>query len=437
MKNQMEALKKECYESMIEVTFPEKLGLLEEFRSIKIFNKSFLKDVSVLFIQHHLLPFIGRLEIMKMDGMKPENTWFVDIPYSTNDDVLKKIRNEYTIHEYPEPLSDPLENYSTYQLGRVKTVIRNIIKSNLKKLLVIDDGAYFIRAVHELFLTEPGIADILYNKTYVVEQTTRGHRYLEYEKYNGIQEILNIPIVSIAKSKTKREIEAPFIGIGCRRSIEENDRILSLVNNYNKATNKQLKVAIIGYGSIGSAVFESIKKMLQPPYNIDVVEIDYKKWPEIKMQQGNPLSELSNGGYDMLFGCTGTASFSWNDRNKVNQNGLLISVSSASIEFSRANYIEFANLYPDDPITIEIVEPSKGIHSDLLFEDKNCRFYFINSGFPVNFTGKKESLPGKFIQPTHALMYAASYQVLDQPRKGLQALKEEYDNWIYYNAFNF
>jgi len=437
MKDQLDTLKKECYESKIEEIFPARLGLLEEFRRIKIINKSFLKDVSVLFIQHHLLPLIGRLEIMKMDGMNPEKTWFIDIPYSTNVDVVQKIRNEYTSHEYPIPFSDPLENYTTGQMERTKTVIGNIIKSNPKKLLVVDDGAYFIRAVHELFIREPEIADILHNKTYVIEQTTRGHRYLEYEKYSAIQEILNIPIVSIARSKTKLEIEAPSIGIACRRSIEENDRILSLVNNYNNSTDKQLKVGIIGYGSIGAAVFESIKKILKPPYDIDVVEIDYKKWQEIKMQQGNPISELCNGGYDMLFGCTGTASFSWNDRNKVNQNGLLISVSSASIEFSRANYIEFADLYPDDPITVKVVEPSKGIHSDLLFEDKNSRFYFINSGFPVNFTGKKECLPGKFIQPTHALMYAASYQVLDQPKKGLQALKEEYDNWIYYNAFNF
>ena len=139
----------------------------------------------------------------------------------------------------------------------------------------------------------------------------------------------------------------------------------------------------------------------------------------------------------MLFGCTGHTAFGWNDRKKVNHNGLLISVSSASIEFSRSNYIEFANLYPDDPIDIKVVEPAKGIHSDLLFVDKSSSFYFINSGFPVNFTGKKECLPIKFIQPTHALLYAASYQVLNQPKTGLQPLNEEYDNWIYYNAFNF
>ncbi len=437
MQNLMEALKKECYESKIQEEFPESLGLLEEFRRIKIFDKSFLRDVSVLFIQHHLFPFIGRLKIMKKDGMIREKTWFIDIPYSTNKEVVKEILNEYTTHKYPKPFSNPLENYSDFQLERTKTVIREIIKSNPNKLLVIDDGAYFIRAVHELFIKEPEIVSILYNKTYIIEQTTRGHRYLQNIKYSTIKEILNAPIVSVARSKSKLEIEAPFIGIACATSIEQNDRILSLIKKFNESPDKKIKVGIIGYGSIGAAVYESIKKLIKPPYDIDIVEIDYRKWQEIKNRQGNPISELADDRYYMLFGCTGHTAFGWNDRKKVKHNGLLISVSSASIEFSRSNYIEFANLYPDDPITIEVVDPGKGIHSDLHFKGESSDFYFINSGFPVNFTGKKECLPLKFIQPTHALLYAASYQVLNHPKTGLHSLNEEYDNWIYYNAFNF
>ena len=78
MKHQLNTLKHECYNSIIESTFPTKLNLLEEFNRIKVFDKSFLKDVSVLFIQHHLSPFLGRLQRMKNDGMIPEKTWFVD-----------------------------------------------------------------------------------------------------------------------------------------------------------------------------------------------------------------------------------------------------------------------------------------------------------------------------------------------------------------------
>lgn len=440
MKNQIEALKEEFYKnSTIESGFPESLGLLEEFRRIKIIDKSFLKGVSTLFIQHHLSPLIGRIKIMQKDGMTPEKTWFVDIPYSTNKEVLTEIQDNYTVNKYPEQYLDPLENYTNAQITRTKTAIRDIIKSNPNKLLVIDDGAYFLRAIHELFVEEREIVDILNSKTYIIEQTTRGHRYLENTKYSAIREELNIPIVSIARSKSKLEIESPFIGIACDKSIENNYKIKELLEKYKNLDGEQLKIGIIGYGSIGASVFEAIKKLVDPPYDIDIVEIDFKKWEGIEKLKGNPLSDLTGNGYDMIFGCTGETSFEWKDRGKVNRDGLLISVSSATVEFSRHNYIEYAKLYPDDPIEITPEYPSKGIHSDLLFEsrDEDIRFYFVNSGFPVNFTGDQECLTRKLIQPTHALMYAACYQVLNQPKTGLQPLKEEYDNWIYYNAFNY
>jgi hypothetical protein len=437
MRDLMSVLKEECYRSEPENNFPENLGLLEEFRRIKIQDKSFLKDVSVLFIQHHLYPFIGQLKIMSRDGMIPQKTWFVDIPYSTNNDVVKKIQSEYTNHEYPKTITDPLLNYSETQKKRIKSVILDVVNSKPKKLLVIDDGAYFIQAIHELSMISHEIDEVLYNRTYLIEQTTKGHRYLQSEKYSAIKKKLNIPIVSIARSRSKLEIESPFIGIACKKAIEQNDHIMSKIKESAVSEKNNLRLGIIGYGAIGQVVYETLREMIKPQSIIDVIEVNVNKWQEIQNKKGNPLSELADTKYDMLFGCTGTVSFSWYERNKMNIDGLLISVSSSDIEFSRFNFIEFANLYPNDPITIKVLEPDKGIHSDLLFEDTDTRIFFINAGFPVNFTGGKECVPRKFIQPTHALLYAASYQVLNQPITGLQDLNPEYDNWIYYNAFNY
>ena len=215
MNHQLHALKQECLNAEIESDFPEGLRLLEEFNRIKIHDQTFLKDVSVLFIQHHLAPFIGRLEQMVKNGMHPESTWFVDIPYSSNDRVIKKIKSDFTSQSFPEEYKDPLKNYTTSQLERVKSTVREIIASNPKKVLVVDDGAYFIRAMHEIFISEAEIFYSLQNKVYIIEQTTRGHRYLKSKKYQTIIELLNTPIVSIARCKTKLDIESPFIGIAC------------------------------------------------------------------------------------------------------------------------------------------------------------------------------------------------------------------------------
>ena len=432
MDYQQNILKQECYSTKIETEFPEGLRLLEEFNRIKIQDQTFLKDVSVLFIQHHLAPFIGRLKQMKNNGMMPNATWFVDIPYSSNEKVISKIKNEFTSYDFPNQYKDPLDNYTKSQLERVKSTVREIIESNPSKILVVDDGAYFIRALHDIFISDAETLYSLQNKVYIVEQTTRGHRYLKSKKYQTIIEILNSPVVSIARSNTKLDIESPFIGIACIKSIERNQRIRSKLKS-----NKNLNIGIIGFGAIGEAVLQSVRKIAMKNKRMDVIEIDYTKWADIEKAGGNPISDFNKNKYDILFGCTGYKSFGWNDRIKVNNDGLLVSVSSASIEFSRQNFIEFANLYPDDPIEIEIAEPEKGIHSDLLFKNVDSRFYFINGGFPVNFTGERECLPLKFIQPTHALLYAASYQVLNQPRPGVHPLLDEYDYWIYYNAFYY
>ena len=74
--------------------------------------------------------------------------------------------------------------------------------------------------------------------------------------------------------------------------------------------------------------------MITSSNKIHVIEIDIKKWEEIKNHGGVPMAELTEMGYDILFGCTGYAAFHWNDRNKVNKDALLISVSSASVRIN-------------------------------------------------------------------------------------------------------
>jgi hypothetical protein len=69
---------------------PEELPLLEKLQHRLQGTKPFA-NIDVLYIQHHLGPLIGRLNAMKASGLDPHRTWFVDIPYSTNDDVVEKL----------------------------------------------------------------------------------------------------------------------------------------------------------------------------------------------------------------------------------------------------------------------------------------------------------------------------------------------------------
>jgi len=56
--------------------------------------------------------------------------------------------------------------YSNYQLRRAQELVRLLLRRQAKRLLVLDDGAYFLEAA-------VGFRERLHNLS-VVEQTTRG-----------------------------------------------------------------------------------------------------------------------------------------------------------------------------------------------------------------------------------------------------------------------
>ena len=74
---------KRFYEDKIPETIAKSLPLLDAF-SKEYFSPQLFANVDVLFIQHHLGPFIPKLKTMFQYGLQPSRCWFVDIPYSTN-----------------------------------------------------------------------------------------------------------------------------------------------------------------------------------------------------------------------------------------------------------------------------------------------------------------------------------------------------------------
>jgi len=96
---------------------PENLSLLEELQHRLRKTKPFA-NIDVIFIQHHLGPFIGRLHAMIASGLDPNRTWFVDIPYSTNPVVVGKLGElGFSVQQRTERFDDPLSRYGS---GRVQ-----------------------------------------------------------------------------------------------------------------------------------------------------------------------------------------------------------------------------------------------------------------------------------------------------------------------------
>jgi S-adenosylhomocysteine hydrolase len=410
---------------------PENLPLLEVFQEVFPAPGSFV-DVDALFIQHHLGPFVPRLKAMFLDGLDPETCWFVDIPYSTCEAARSGIlqlgcpRGQATT-----AFSDPLSEYSKEQALRVAFIVQRIAERKKKdRLLVVDDGAYFARHLWSLSLHQPELLEAFKN-TCVIEQTTRGHRFLVSHEGQKIIETCNLSVVSIARCHTKCNLEGYFIGAAVARALKTALGIDRMANLQN--------IAVIGYGTVGRAtVAELVKRAAQAEVDIVDVSSEARKAAEKMGSRCRPVPALpGDRRYDLVAGCTGYGSFELGQRRLLRDGAILASGSSAAIEFNRPGFVELADRYPDDEIEIIDREGTvnRGIHATVtIAQEGGKKFSFLNAGFPVNFNGAMECLPARMIQPTHCLLYAAARQVLQDQRPGLTAIESAVDHWIYENA---
>lgn len=408
---------------------PENLSLIEAIQDRFLNSKPFA-NIDVLLIQHHLGPLIGRLNAMIECGLDPNRTWFADIPYSTNQDVVEKlIELGFSERRMSVRFDDPLEIYDSAQDQRVSSLMERIAeREDPRPLLVVDDGAYFVRYLNSL-KTKPPILLERYAGTSVVEQTTRGHRYL-FDNAHEVISRCGLSVVSIAKCKTKKNFEAPFIGAAVSRALQQSIGEERISNAKH--------IAVIGFGVVGKKTVEEIYRFY-PDANIDIVDIDTDARAKASEAGENceGIPQLRDDReYDIVLGCTGYNSFHLDQRKLLANKAVLASGSSAAIEFNRAGFIELADQYDYDEI--EIVNRTKtiseGIHAEIIMREKEKTFSFLNAGFPVNFDGKLECLPTKMIQATHGLLFMAGIQSLGQEVPGITTINPEEDEWIFNRA---
>jgi len=295
------ALKK--FSTYIVDDFPSSLPLLDNFRLAHRRKGDSLASLELLLIQHNLGGLLPRLEALFEEGISPERTWLIDIPYSTNERVRQEIPKRFGIPglQIASPFRDPIAPYSTLQLRRVEEIVYHLgNRLSQSHLLVVDDGAYFVRALRNIEEFEPCFHNAFRGRTAIVEQTTRGHRYLEEQEYKRlVEDTLEAPVVSIARCSTKREFEAPFIGAAAVRG---------LINAFNRERidmNDLDSIAIIGFGPVGQSVFNALKNFSHKG-PIQVVDTDERKHQRIKELGGDPCISLPNGyKFDLVIGSTG------------------------------------------------------------------------------------------------------------------------------------
>lgn len=391
-----------------------------------------LSEHSFLFIQHFLADFPARLQVMLDLGLRPDRTWFLDIPYSTNEAVRQRICDTFE-DRVPHRYQDPFGNYCNDQLDRLASLLDTVLQyKGTTPLVVVDDGAYFARYLSSLHKAGSPEARH-YRGAFIVEQTTRGHRFLQSVEGQALIGALSLRAVSIARTRTKTMFEAPFIGVAVADSV-----MAALACRKHEPQ----RTLVLGFGYVGHATALALRAAF-PEATIDVLEVSTQKL-ELAQSLGfgthrSLCGTIDGCSYDLIAGCTGHRTFCPTDRTLLADKALLASGSSAAVEFDRCNFVDQADARNDDDFCV-LTERTRGLplHTDITFEHgPDARtFTMVNAGFPVNFESSLGVIPTELIAPTLCLLHSATIEALHTTNPGLTSLSQVMDQKIHAMALS-
>lgn len=344
-----------------------------DFASQLYFNAS-LKNVRLICCQHLMESTFKMLCALREKGLEFSDISVLGKCYSSNLSVIREMSSKGID---VSPLSTFYNAHLPFDKSYKKCVksffhqsIQRKSLERYKKIIFLDDGGYLLEEVANFFEDFERIVGI--------EQTSSGYEYLKNKN-------LAFPIINIARSNTKLEIESPIIA---------QCVIGQLTNKLSKLKITPRKLLILGNGAVGKAIYERICH----EYQIDIFDIHPSR---STLSYEEFLQRLKD--YDLLIGSTGKISFPYHHHSLLKNGVVLASVSSSDREF--------------DAVHLRKNVSSHNCHSDLNING----IILLNSGFPINFFGTRNNIPLKFIQITlsllsSAILEASSISKTDTPK---------------------
>lgn len=375
-------------------------------------------------LQHLFGSTASLVHRIALNRINPENVFLLGKPYSTNPSVADLLQNELGYWVHPDSVDQPseLENDSQMDhrigqtLDRISAVMQRPGIHSPKRILLIDDGGRAIKLLHSERY------DAIRRNFTCVEQTRCGTR--------AIADLdLEVPVINVAESWVKLEHESPLIAASVIRELSNK-----LEGLRQAGIPVEKKILIIGYGAIGQAVAHEFLKSGQ------YVAI-YDNQPTRLIQAANDGfriihdfgTALRRGG--VIVGCTGLPVLDHANYRDIADGSLLISASSADVEFRAWNLRAHGECLGDPARWNEGGRPgdlrapdSEGRRWDhpcfslYRINGQDRSFYLVNGGFPVNFTGGVDPIKPADIQLTRSLLFAGAVQASHTTKRGLHDL---------------
>lgn len=320
-----------------------------------------LSSVYLIACQHVLLSNFFYFELLYKLGLKPENTFVLGKAYSTSSEVLNFWR-ETGAHLSEKSLKyDPSLPWQTQFEETIVNFLNDdvipFLNSTITNYIILDDGGLLISNIQK--------NSYFFGKHLTgIEQTSSGFRLLENK--------LTMPVVNVARSDQKLQIESPRIAEYC---LTEALKRLPALNNMG------IKIIILGNGYIARSlqstcleqgfISETFETLGVSSEDIESYVIAYKP--------------------NLVFGTTGEKILDIKNLiGKLKTDTVFISCSSGDKEFLAWNFRNLAN-------------HNKNPHHDYKIEN----ITLLNAGFPINFNGEQQLIPLEKIDLTEALLFSA------------------------------
>lgn len=277
------------------------------------------KDKIILCVQHFLKDLPPFIDYLVRLGADYRNIYLLQktYDYPEGDDIYNYLIDQGCHIEKLSSLTDDKQA----KLKR-KMLLKILKKCSVKKkLVIIEDGGIFVPILHN----ERELKKYSKYCLGAVEQTTRGIRNDEKIKQND----LAFPIISVAKSVLKNELESPEVA----QTIAQNIKYVTDHNEIHWQT-INTNVLVIGGGSIGKNAAERLNHL---GFKVFIYDNNVVKRKELKRKWKKNnitvLDEFKNfDKYNVLIGLTGERTITRDVILECKHQAILASGSSETYE---------------------------------------------------------------------------------------------------------
>jgi len=370
---------------------------------------------TVFGLQHLFGSTAALLRRIAREHINPRSVFILGKPYSANREVVRYLATRLGYRVHPLTCVQPIGLANDDEMDRRIEAVFSALRRRLSerkdsdsRVLLIDDGGRAIRLLHT-----DRHADIRDRFT-CVEQTRCGIRTLEDTD-------LRVPVINVAESWVKLEHESPMIAESVNRELVH--QLAAMESRGIRAGRHGL---IIGYGAIGRAVsFELRRRGLE----VAVHDARAEQRSFAKQEGFETCSDLSAAlrGGGLIVGCTGKPVLDREHYRQIPNGSILVSASSADVEFRAWQLRPTAEcLGRPESWGATGGGPDRDHPCFSLYRVRNGqgRFYLVNGGFPVNFSGGVDPIPPEKIQLTRSLLYLGAVQASRTEDPGLHSLDD-------------